>query len=114
LQYTYARIQSVLEQARKSGVYPSTTTSPATPYQLERILYRFPEVTAVALTERSPHHVARYLTDLAGAFNTFYATEKIADATDENAPFKVALAQAVGQTLENGLWVLGIAAPKQM
>jgi arginyl-tRNA synthetase len=68
----------------------------------------------VATQERAPHHVARYLTDLAGAFNTFYAQEKIADATDEFAPYKAALAQAVEQTLQNGLWVLGIEAPERM
>jgi arginyl-tRNA synthetase len=114
LQYTFARIQSVLEKAAAIGIAPVTTETPSEPYDLERLLYRFPEVTALALRERSPHHVARYLTDLAGAFNTFYAQEKIADPTDEYAPYKAALAKAVAQTLENGLWVLGIEAPIRM
>lgn len=114
LQYTNARINSVLEKAAGVGVAPNTEHAPADPYMLERLLYRWPEVTAAALAERAPHLVARYLTDLAGAFNTFYAHEKIADATDEYAPYKAALAQAVGQTLQNGLWVLGIEAPAQM
>jgi len=84
------------------------------PYPIERLLYRWPEITKVALAERAPHLVARYLTDLAGAFNTLYAQEKIADAADEFAPYKAALAKAVGQTLQNGLWVLGIPAPERM
>lgn len=114
LQYTNARINSVLEKAAAAGVQPSSDTAPAEAYALERLLYRWPEVTAAALAERAPHHVTRYLTDLAGAFNTFYATEKIADASDAYAPYKAALAQAVGQTLQNGLWVLGIEAPERM
>ena len=114
LQYTNARINSVLEKAASAGVIASTTHAPETPYELERILYRWPEVTQAALKERAPHTVVRYLTDLAGAFNTFYAQEKIADIADEYAPYKAALAQAVGQTLQNGLWVLGIEAPEKM
>lgn len=114
LQYTNARINSVLEKAAAAGIVFDTTVAPAEPYTIEKILYRWPEVTQAALAERAPHMVARYLTDLAGAFNTFYAQEKIADATDEHAPYKAALAQAVGQTLQNGLWVLGIEAPERM
>ena len=114
LQYTSARINSVLEKAAAVGVLPSTAVVPKVPYALERLLYRWPEVTQAALAERAPHMVARYLTDLAGAFNTFYAEEKIADADDAFAAYKAALAQAIGQTLRNGLWVLGIEAPERM
>jgi arginyl-tRNA synthetase len=114
LQYTYARIQSVLEKAAAAGVHPKVTHTPAQPYELEKLLYRFPEVTALALLERAPHLVATYLTQLAGAYNTFYATEKIADATDPAAPYKAAISQAVGHTLKNGLWALGIEAPERM
>jgi len=114
LQYTNARINSVLEKAAAAGVQPATEHVPVAPYAVERLLYRYPEVTAAALAERAPHLVARYLTDLAGAFNTFYAQEKIADTADAYAPYKAALALAVGQTLQNGLWVLGIEAPERM
>jgi arginyl-tRNA synthetase len=46
--------------------------------------------------------------------NSFYAHEKIADPTDEYAPYKAAIAQAVAITLKNGLWILGIEAPDRM
>ena len=114
LQYTHARICSVLEKAALAGVIPSTQLAPATPYAVEKIIYQFPEVIAVALLERAPHKVAGYLTELASAFNSFYAVEKIADATDKFAPYKAALAEAVSTTLKNGLWVLGIKAPERM
>jgi len=114
LQYTHARIGSVEEKAEKEGVSASLQHVPETPYEIEKILYRFPEVVEQALLERSPHYVTTFLTELAGAFNTFYAQEKIADAGDEYAPYKLALAGAVKQTLKNGLWVLGIKAPERM
>jgi arginyl-tRNA synthetase len=114
LQYTHARIGSVLEKARSMGVTPSTTNPPPVPYPVERLLRAFPEVLETALQERAPHHVVTYLTTLAGTFNSFYATERIADTTDIFAPYKAAVAAAVQTTLKNGLWTLGIAAPAEM
>ncbi len=114
LQYTHARITSVLEKAKNSGVAASDDVVPEESYMLERILYRFEEVVVDALAERAPHKIAVYLTELTGAFNTFYGEEKIADPTDTYAPYKAALADAVRITLKNGLWVLGIKAPERM
>ena len=114
LQYTHARICSVLEKAEAAGITPAFEQAPPEPSAVERVLYRWPEVGAAALAERAPHHVTGYLTELASTFNTFYAAEKIADPTDPHAPYKAALADAVRQTLKNGLWVLGIKAPRKM
>lgn len=114
LQYTYARILSVLEKAKAAGVVPGIQVIYPPISDVELLLYRFEEVIADACKDRAPHKVAGYLTELAGAFNSFYAQEKIADASDEYAPYKAALTQAVGITLKNGLWVLGIKAPERM
>ncbi len=114
LQYTHARICSVLEKASVSGVDASTEIAPIETYPVQKLLVRFPAVIETALAERAPHKVAGYLTELAGAFNSFYAVEKIADASDQYAPYKAAVANAVRITLKNGLWVLGIKAPERM
>ncbi len=114
LQYTYARIQSLLEKAAVAGVTPSATVVPVTQYPLERLLYRFPSVVAQAEAERAPHHVTTFITEIASAFNSFYAQERIADGTDLYAPYKALLAAATGQTIKNGLWALGITAPERM
>lgn len=114
LQYTNARINSVLKKATDAGVSFDNSIAPDTPYKIEKIIYRFPEIVAESLVDRAPHKIVTFLTELAGEFNTFYAQEKIADPSDEYAPYKAAVAQAVGQTLKNGLWVLGIEAPEQM
>lgn len=114
LQYTFARIQSVLEKASVAGVEGSTQLPPPEAYDVEKLVYQFPEVIVTALQERAPHKITTYLTELAGAFNSFYAVEKIADVSDEYAPYKAALAKAVAITLKNGLWTLGIKAQQKM
>lgn len=114
LQYTHARICSVLEKAKNFGIEYDLSMIPKTTYDIERIVYQFEEIVAQALVERAPHKIATYLKELAGAFNTFYGIEKIADVSDPSAPYKVALASAVGVTLKNGLWILGIKAPEKM
>ena len=114
LQYTHARICSVLDKATEAGVLPSTQLPPSTAYAVEKLVYQFPEVIVTALAERAPHKVATYLTELASEFNSFYSQEKIADANDEYAPYKAAVAEAVRSSLKNGLFVLGIKAPEKM
>ncbi len=114
LQYTHARIGSVLEKAEAVGLKADIKKAPSEPYVVEKYLYQWPEVVKEALASRAPHKAVGYLTELAGEFNSFYAKEKIADSSDEYAPYKIALAEAVKTTLKNGLWVLGIKAPERM
>lgn len=114
LQYTQARIGSVLEKASLEGISASFTSVPPQAYDIEKVLYRFEEVVKESAEECEPQKVVTYLTVLAGMFNSFYAHEKIADASDAYAPYKVAIAEAVQQTLINGLHVLGIKAPERM
>lgn len=116
LQYTHARIASVLDKAREAGVSQtiSALNIPDAPYEIEKILYRFPEIVEEAFEAREPHRVATFLIELASLFNTFYANERIADASDIHAPYKALLARAVKQTIKNGLWLLAIKAPEKM
>jgi len=114
LQYTYARITSVIQKANESGINGDIHTIPKDVYDVERLVYQYEEVVRNALSERAPHKIATYLKELAGAFNTFYGVEKIADASDPYATYKVALSDAVRITLKNGLNLLGIRSPEQM
>lgn len=116
LQYTHARIASVLEKAKAAGIEPALRTGsmPAEPYEVEKLLYRYPEVVEDAFEAREPHQVATYLIELASSFNTFYGSERIADSADPHAPYKALVAAAVKQTVKNGLWLLAIKAPEKM
>ncbi len=114
LQYSHTRALSVLEKAKKEKIQPSAAMAPENVTDLERVLYRFPEVVARATREYEPHYVTTYLTELAGMFNSWYAKEKIVDARDPHSSYKVALTLAFTTTMKNGLWLLGITAPQKM
>jgi len=103
LQYTYARAKSVIEKAKLKGISTWTLgvqvengTSNVPPIsEVEKLLYRFLEVVERAGEEYEPHYIATYLFELAQAFNSYYGNNKIADKEDKNAPYKVALTEAV-------------------
>ncbi len=109
LQYAYVRAKSVLAQ---SGKESTLTDAPSEPYIIERMIARFPKVARRAEAEKAPQHVATYLTQLAGEWNSFYAKERIIGG--EHEAYKLAVAQAFVRTMERGLWLLGIPAPERM
>jgi arginyl-tRNA synthetase len=113
LQYTRARINSIREKAKEAGIDPISNAKDA-PFDIERIVFRYPEVIKRATQELAPHIVVTYLTHLASSFNHFYATEQIVDINDPLSGRKLAVALAVGQVLENGLTLLGIPVPEKM
>ena len=70
---------------------------------------------AVAAAEGlAPHDVAFYLRDLAGAFHSYYAAERVLDQAPELTRARIALLAATRQVLANALAVLGVSAPEQM
>lgn len=120
LQYTAVRAKSVLEKAKfeirnsKSEINSNFKIQNWETTELERLLYRFEEVVERAGKEYAPHHIVTYLTELAGAFNAFYAKEKIVDENDPNSTYKLAITNAVFDTLKKGLYLLGIKTPERM
>ena len=115
LQYSLVRANAVLEKAKAENIKSDLSKDgPWTEViELEKLLYRFPEVVERANAEYEPHYVTTYLTELAGAFNSFYANTKIVEES-ESAPYKVALTEAFKTTIKNGLWLLGIKTPERM
>lgn len=109
LQYSYVRARSVLEKAGRPASAPEYVEEPG---PLLRLLPRFPEVVGRAAAEFAPQRLAAYLIELAGAFNSFYAKEKI--ISSEKEEYRLALTAAVARALKNGLWLLGISAPERM
>lgn len=108
IQYTYVRAKAVLGKSEKTP----EPTSAATILPLEKLLTRFPLVAERAGRESAPQYVTTYLTQLAGAFNHFYATEKIIGG--EHEARYLALTAATAHTLQNGLSLLGISTPERM
>ena len=109
LQYAAIRARSVLAKAESEG---NTKNFPKETTMLERLLYRFPEVVKRAAGSHEPHLLTTFLIELAGAFNSWYAEEKILDTKDSS--YKLAITKAFYQTIVNGLWLLGIKLPERM
>ena len=117
LQYSYARARSILRKAKEAGIKGNVKIKSAEKREvseLEKTLYRFPEVVERAGNEYSPHYIATYLIELASSFNAFYAKNKIVDEKDIFSLYKVALTEAFSIVVKNGLNLLGIQAPERM
>lgn len=112
LQYAHARTVSIIEKAKEMGVKGKADAT-LVPQDIARMLVRFPQVAQRAAEERAAHHVATYLMQIAGAFNSWYAREQFLDGSDA-VPARIALVEAVRFTLQNGLALLGIQAPEKM
>ncbi len=110
LQYAYARASSILEKAGKSG---SVEGESGAVREIEKMLYRFPEIVERAGQEYAPNYITTYLTELASSFNNFYAHEQVLEETPD-APYRLAIVEAFKVVMKNGLSILGITAPESM
>ncbi|MBX3605617.1 MAG: arginine--tRNA ligase [Piscinibacter sp.] len=121
VQYAHARICSVLAQYAEQGGDAATLreadlarlTAPTEAALMLR-LAEFPNVLAGAAAGLAPHDVAFYLRDLAGAFHSYYASERFLVEDAALARARLALLAATRQVLRNALAVLGVGAPERM
>lgn len=114
LQYTHARISSMLEKASDMDIFPKLLSGQNVT-DLEKYLYRFPEIVAQSLENYAPNYIATYLIETARLFNSFYGANKVIDTENiEVSSHRLAIARATQIVLKNGLWLLGIVAPERM
>ena len=114
LQYSYARAHSVLEKAKIENILPDPHAFPNEIAEVEKLLYRFPEIMLRSSHEYEPHYIANYLIEVARAFNSFYGNNLIVSKEDKASSYKIALTYAFSSVMKTGLHLLGIQAPKKM
>lgn len=118
LQYTHARICSVLEKAAAAKIKPKISGDDTeNPGELEHLLVRLPEIVERAQAEFAPQLITTYLINVASAFNAYYANNLILSddaAKARQSAYRLALAQATKNVLAVGLYLLGIRAPEKM
>jgi arginyl-tRNA synthetase len=120
IQYTYARIQSVLRNADMTGMQMITTgRGEFTLFHQERNvllqLYLFPEVVKDAGTNYNPSLIANYVYDLASFFNRFYHDLSILkEENPEHRMFRIGLCKFTGNVIRSSMWMLGIEVPDRM
>lgn len=115
LQYTHARISSLLEKGKGLGFTPEYSTLEEVT-DLERVVLQFSTVVDHAITEYAPQHIVTYLLELARSFNSYYGSNKFLDLENsQSSCHRLALAKETQQILKNGLYLLGIDhAPDRM
>ena len=122
IQYAYARTCSVMRKLLEQGWEWQAERALLTLDKLQeehekkllRRLDRYPEVVTNAARNSEPHTVAAYLRELAGDFHTWYNAHKMLVEDQGLRDARVALSQAVGQVIANGLDLLGVSAPEAM
>jgi len=119
IQYTYARIQSVLRKAADAGIEIPVQTPEIELNDKEsaliKILVTFPEIVKEAGQNHSPALIANFVYELVKEFNQFYHDFTIMNEPDEEIrEFRLLLARTIGQTIKNGFLLLGIEVPERM
>ncbi len=112
VQYTYARIQSVLKKAGKATAKIKSDLLDIEERQILVQLLYFPEIVNKIAIINHPNLLTAYLLDLAKLYNLFYQKYRIINSDKIN--LRLAISKAVGDTLKIGLNLLGIEAPERM
>ncbi len=128
IQYTYARIQSILRKA--TDVRFSTSAAPSTSSvetslnkiemhpkekELIKIIQQYPETIQLAAANYSPALIANYTYDLVKEFNSFYQNVPILATDNETEKaFRVKISKAVGEVIKSAFALLGIEVPERM
>jgi len=115
IQYTYARIQSLLRRADFDYTKPVQIELHPKEREVIKQLQEFPEVIQNAAKNHSPALIANYTYDLVKAFNSFYQSVSIFSTNKENEKiFRIQLSKKVGVVIEESFALLGIEMPERM
>ena len=124
VQYAHARVCSIFEQARKSGILAGMVRSdpPVTlellklgeELELIRQMVQFNDVLEDSVRELEPHRMVFYLLELAGEFHRYYNRFRVISDDLGLSHARLFLVQNVQKTIRRGLEILGIEAPTKM
>ena len=118
IQYTYARIRSILRKAEAEGIaltLPGNAELNGKEIELVQKINEYGAAVAQAGKDYSPSGIANYCYELTKAFNQFYHDYSILGAdTTEQKQLRLVLAANIAKTIKNGMALLGIEVPERM
>jgi arginyl-tRNA synthetase len=118
IQYTYARIQSLLRRAdfdTSITLAPAEITLHEKEKELLKIVAQFPDVIKSAADGHSPALVANYTYDLVKEYNSFYQSVPVLGTEVQTEKvFRIQLSKKVGETIKSAFALLGIGVPERM
>ena len=115
IQYTHARIKSVLNKAVTKEGFMNPSTLKESELELIQLMSKYPETLSTAAQAHNPAAIANYAYDLAKVYNKFYQTESILKTDDEDLKaFRLKLSKLTASTLKKAMNLLGIKMPERM
>ncbi|MDG1329269.1 MAG: arginine--tRNA ligase [Flavobacteriaceae bacterium] len=115
IQYTYARIQSILRKAGAQTEVSNLLELHPKEKELVKQLQLFPEAIQQAGVQYSPALIANYTYELVKSFNSFYQNVSILGAdNNEEKSFRIQLSKAVSDVIKTAFNLLGIEVPERM
>jgi len=115
IQYTHARIKSVLSRATLTGIEAKPIEVNSEERDLIVALTQFPENITLAASGYNPGIIANYVYELAKVYNKFYHEHSILQAEDEQVKqFRLQLSVAAAKVISKAMNLLGIAVPERM
>ena len=123
VQYAHARIASIFEQARRSGIEWNTAEirrisveSLELPEELELIrkMTQFDDILEESVEALEPQRMVFYLLDLAGEFHRYYNRQRVISDDPGLSRARLLLVENVQKTIRRGLELLGVDAPMKM
>lgn len=115
VQYTYARIRSILRKERPDEQKPVSDSLLTLEKDILLKLEQYPAIISQAANELNPSEIANYVFQVAKAFNTFYAEHSVANAeSEEKKQLRLQLSVMTSNVLKSGMQLLGIHVPERM
>ncbi len=121
VQYAHARVSSIFEQARKSGMdlgergaVPVERLELAEEIELIRKMIQYNDVLEESVRDLEPHRMVFYLLDLAGEFHRYYNRQRVISEDVDLSRARLLLIENVQKTVRQGLEILGVEAPIRM
>ena len=114
VQYTHARAMSILRKANYTvDTQAAFSLTDDDAWEVLKLIENYPNVVRFAEEKGEPSAIAKYVINLAQAFNKYYAHTKVL-VEDEAFNSRIALVQTTASLLKQGLALLGVAAPDEM
>jgi arginyl-tRNA synthetase len=120
VQYTYARIQSILRKVaseKLSATSEHLSASQLLPLERQLIIFleKYSNIISEAGAEMNPSIVANYVFNLAKLYNSFYAEHSVANAeSEEKKQLRLCISVMTAAVIKSGLHLLGIKVPERM
>ncbi|WP_372339344.1 arginine--tRNA ligase [Flavobacterium sp. MFBS3-15] len=118
IQYTYARIQSLLRKAEFDFAVTLAVEDinlHEKEKELLKMVAQYPEIIQAAAEGHSPALIANYTYDLVKEYNSFYQSVPVLGSEVENEKiFRIQLSKKVGETIKSAFGLLGIGVPERM